>query len=47
MTKRGKKKKNNKQDESKRKTEVQETMLMTRMKMMRITKNLPLNQLGK
>ncbi len=47
MTKRGKKKKKKKQDEIKRKTEVWEMMLVTRMKMMRITKNLPVNQLGK
>ena len=47
MTKRGKKKKKKKQDESKWKIEVWEMMLMTMMKMMRITKNLPVNQLGK
>ncbi len=46
MTKRGKKKKK-KQDKSKRKIEVGERMLMAMMKMMRITKNLPVNQLGK
>jgi hypothetical protein len=34
-----------KQDESKRKTEVCKMTLMTMMKMMRITKNMPVNQL--
>jgi hypothetical protein len=37
--------KKKKQDESKGKTEVCKMMLMTMMKMMRITKNMPVNQL--
>jgi hypothetical protein len=37
--------KKKKQDKSKRKTEVCKMMLMTMMKMMRITKNMPVSQL--
>jgi hypothetical protein len=37
--------KKKKQDESKRKTEVCKMILMTMMKMIRITKNMPVNQL--